>query len=75
VLPNPPSDHDRNSAPTSAPKARSRLKRAAQFVTATIIGVAVLVGVEIYVFTLQGLTFSEALGRVAQPTLSDSATE
>jgi hypothetical protein len=72
---NPPSGHDRNSAPALAPKAGSRLKSAARFVAAIIIGVAALVAVEIYVFTSQGLTFFEALGRVAQPTLSDSVSE
>jgi hypothetical protein len=75
VTPNRPRDNGRNSAPTSPPNAGSRLKSAARFVAVTIVAVAVLVAGEIYLFTSRGLTFFEALGRVTQPTLSDSVSE
>jgi len=56
------SNADSGNAATFAPKQKLVLNGAAQFVAATLLGVAVLVGCEVYFYTSQGQMFSEALG-------------
>jgi hypothetical protein len=59
------SNADSPNAATFAPKRKLVLNGAAQFVAATLLGVAVLVGCEAYFYTSQGRMFSEVLGAAA----------
>jgi hypothetical protein len=61
------SNADSRNAAIFAPK-RKVLNGAAQFVAATLLGVAVLVACEAYFYTSQGQMFSEALGSSAPGT-------
>jgi hypothetical protein len=61
------SNADSRNAATFGPK-RKVLNAAAQFVAATLLGVAVLVGCEAYFYTSQGQMLSEVLGSAAPGT-------